>query len=84
MKSQPLNRRISWGLHFFREALFDRTASLCDLMEAALQRHYPELRSRVRPPLKFSSWIGGDRDGNPFVTVATTRNALMENSQGRC
>ena len=70
---------ISWGLHFFREALFDRTSSLCDLMEFGLQRHYPELRSRVRPPLKFSSWIGGDRDGNPFVTVATTRFALLEN-----
>jgi phosphoenolpyruvate carboxylase len=70
---------ISWGLHFFREALFDRTSSLCDLMEFGLQRHYPELRSRVRPPLKFSSWIGGDRDGNPFVTVSTTKFALAEN-----
>ena len=70
---------ISWGLHFFREALFDRTSSLCDLMEFGLRRHYPELRAHVRPPLKFSSWIGGDRDGNPFVTVATTRYALSEN-----
>ena len=79
IEKPTVESEISWGLHFFREALFDRTASLCDLMESALQRHYPELRSRVRPPLKFSSWIGGDRDGNPFVTVATTRNALMEN-----
>ena len=70
---------ISWGLHFFREALFDRTSSLCDLLEFGMKRHYPELRARVRPPLKFSSWIGGDRDGNPFVTVATTRFALLEN-----
>jgi phosphoenolpyruvate carboxylase len=70
---------ISWGLHFFREALFDRTSALCDLMEFGLQRHYPELRARVKPPLKFSSWIGGDRDGNPFVFVSTTRYALQEN-----
>ncbi len=70
---------ISWGLHFFREALFDRTSALCDLMEFGLQRHYPELPARVKPPLKFSTWIGGDRDGNPFVTVATTRFALAEN-----
>ena len=79
MVKPTVESEISWGLHFFREALFDRTASLCDLMEFGLQRHYPELRSRVRPPLKFSSWIGGDRDGNPFVTVATTRFALAEN-----
>ncbi len=79
IEKPTVESEISWGLHFFREALFDRTASLCDLMEFALRRHYPEIPARVRPPLKFSSWIGGDRDGNPFVTVATTRNALLEN-----
>ncbi len=70
---------IAWGLHFFREALFDRTSLLCTLMEDGLHRHYPEVTSPIAPPLRFSSWIGGDRDGNPFVTVTTTRYALEEN-----
>ncbi len=70
---------VAWGLHFFREALFDRTPYLCDSLEMALNRHYPELKGKVKPPLRYSSWIGGDRDGNPFVTVATTRNALAQN-----
>jgi len=74
-----VEQEIQWGLHFFRETLFDRTSTLCELMEAALQRHYPELPLRVRPPLKFASWIGGDRDGNPFVNVGVTRAALAEN-----
>ncbi len=79
LEKPTVEQEIHWGLHFFRETLFDRASSLCDLLEAALQRHYPELPAKVRPPLKFSSWIGGDRDGNPYVTVAVTRRALEEN-----
>ena len=79
LEKPTVEQEIHWGLHFFRETLFDRTGSICDLLETALQRHYPETPCRVRPPLKYSSWIGGDRDGNPFVTIDVTRYALQEN-----
>ena len=81
IEKPTVESEIAWGLHFFREALFDRTAALCESLQAALIRHFPELPLGVRPPLKFSSWIGGDRDGNPFVTVATTRSALAANRE---
>ncbi len=79
LEKPTVESEVAWGLHFFREALFDRTPSLCDTLQVAVNRHYPEITSAVRPPLRYSTWIGGDRDGNPFVTVDTTRNALAQN-----
>ncbi len=39
---------------------------------ANLQKH------NAYPTLRFSSWIGGDRDGHPFVTPEVTSNTLAE------
>lgn len=79
IEKPTVESEVAWGLHFFREALFDRTPVVCENLRAALQRHYPELSDEFLPPIRYSSWIGGDRDGNPFVTVATTRDALAQN-----
>jgi phosphoenolpyruvate carboxylase len=79
IEKPTVESEVAWGLHFFREALFDRTPAACETLRAALHRHYPELGDEFAPPIRFSTWIGGDRDGNPFVTVATTRNALAQN-----
>jgi phosphoenolpyruvate carboxylase len=81
LEKPTVEAEVAWGLHFFRETLFDRTPQLCELLEGALARHYPEQPIRVRPPVRFYSWIGGDRDGNPYVTAATTRWALRENAK---
>lgn len=79
IEKPTVESEVAWGLHFFREALYERTPVICELLQNAINRHYPELpRDGVVPPLRYSSWIGGDRDGNPFVTVDTTRAALRE------
>ena len=63
------------GLYYFEEGLFDLVPRLYRDLESALGTSYPEHAWRVPPLLRFGSWIGGDRDGNPFVTPEVTVDA---------
>jgi phosphoenolpyruvate carboxylase len=69
------------GLYYFRESLFVAVPTTYRFLEKAARRVYglgPDGRPRVAVPsfLRFGSWIGGDRDGNPFVKPETTELAV--------
>lgn len=68
---------INNGMHYFNTSLFQAIPQVYRHLAKALNRSYPELKSFPLPQLmQFGSWIGGDRDGNPFVTHETTEQAL--------
>ncbi len=61
------------GLFYFRQTFFDVVPRVAEALADAVRRHYPGCEIPVRPFLRFGSWIGGDRDGNPLVTAEMTR-----------
>jgi phosphoenolpyruvate carboxylase len=66
------------GMYFFEYTLFDVVPLIYEELESALQKHFPDCQWDVPNLLQYGSWIGGDRDGNPFVSNDTTRQALRE------
>ena len=72
---QPLDE-VRSGTAIFDETLFQLAPRLYRELDRALQ---PGASGSVPPLapayLRFGSWIGADRDGNPFVTAAVTEQA---------
>ena len=71
---------IRMALDYYESSLFDTLPVLYAEVRKALKDEFSEAPpSLAELPLlvTFGSWIGGDRDGNPFVTPETTVEALQ-------
>jgi len=64
------------GMYFFHETLFDVLPDVYEELERCLTKFYPDRQWHVPTYLRFGSWIGGDRDGNPSVTSGITWKTL--------
>lgn len=71
----PLDE-VQTGLFFFDQTLFDVVPQIYRDLARALAEAYPGERWKIPPFLRFSTWIGGDRDGNPLVTDEVTLTTL--------
>ncbi len=66
---------VKTGLYYMDTTLWDVIPDVYEQLARGLAEHYPN----VNPPerfLTFGSWIGGDRDGNPYVTADVTAETL--------
>ncbi|OXS59337.1 phosphoenolpyruvate carboxylase [Cohnella sp. CIP 111063] len=64
------------GMYYFHETLFEVLPNVYEELERCLTKYYPEEQWHVPAYLRFGSWIGGDRDGNPSVTADVTWQTL--------
>jgi len=66
---------VRTGLYFVDSVFWNTFPVLYKDLNQALDQHYPGLQVE-HPWLGLASWIGGDRDGNPFVTREVTAETL--------
>ncbi|HFA8538518.1 TPA: phosphoenolpyruvate carboxylase, partial [Neisseria gonorrhoeae] len=73
-----VNDEINNGVSIFPMSFFEALPKLYRKMEHDFQTAYPDVR--VPNILKIGGWIGGDRDGNPFVSGETLRFAFRRHA----
>ena len=71
---------IRMGLGYFPMTLFEVLPKIYEEVKVSFQQVYGLALKLEDLPilLRFGSWIGGDRDGNPYVTPASTERALQD------
>ena len=70
---------IKNGLTFYGHTFLTEIPMLYNYLEKQLEIHYGK-SFNVGPMLRVGSWIGGDRDGNPFVTSEVMSDAAKRHS----
>ncbi|MEM6300198.1 MAG: phosphoenolpyruvate carboxylase [Pseudomonadota bacterium] len=66
-----------WGLAVVENSLWEALPNFLRRLDEALLHVTGKRLPLDAAPIQFSSWMGGDRDGNPFVTAAVTAEVLL-------
>jgi phosphoenolpyruvate carboxylase len=70
---------IKNGLEFYRYTFLSEIPKIYAYLEKQLETRFDK-NVRIPPLLRVGSWIGGDRDGNPFVTHDVMLDAMHQHS----
>jgi phosphoenolpyruvate carboxylase len=68
---------VKGALFVFEQTVWDALPRFLRALDEALVKHTGRPLPLDAVPIRFGSWIGGDRDGNPNVTAQVTRDACL-------
>ena len=66
-----------WGLAVIEDSLWETIPKVYRRLNAIFLKHMGKGLPKNFNPIEFGSWMGGDRDGNPNVTSATTKEVIL-------
>lgn len=72
----PLDE-AKWGFAVVENSLWQAVPEFLRELDESVKGYLGEGLPIDARPVHFSSWMGGDRDGNPFVTHTITREVLL-------
>ncbi|MBL8415652.1 MAG: phosphoenolpyruvate carboxylase [Propionivibrio sp.] len=67
---------IKNGISYYDDTFFAELPRLYGQLQDLLSKRFPDENWQLAPFFRVGSWIGGDRDGNPFVTADILKTAL--------
>lgn len=75
-KPTPVDE-AKWGFTAIEQTLWYSMPQFLRQFDTVLRQHTGERLPLTHAPIRFASWMGGDRDGNPNVTHRVTAEVLL-------
>ena len=66
-----------WGLAIIEDSLWDTIPKVYRRLNSIFIQNMGKGLPKNFNPIEFGSWMGGDRDGNPFVTSKVTKEVIL-------
>ena len=66
-----------WGLAIIEDSLWDTIPKVYRSLNSIFFQNMGKGLPKNFNPIEFGSWMGGDRDGNPFVTSKVTKEVIL-------
>ena len=66
-----------WGLAIIEDSLWETIPKVYRRLNGIFVKNMGKSLPKNFNPIEFGSWMGGDRDGNPNVTAAVTKEVIL-------